>query len=423
MTNDLTGWWPAYKGYNQLYIGYSGGLDSTVLLHILASQPDLLSKITAVHINHGISKNALSWQLHCEQFCREHNISFIARQVEFIRDANIEERAREARYQVFQSLLTEDDCLLLAHHRDDQAETLLLHLFRGAGISGLAAMPAIKALEKGILARPLLNFSRQQLEQYAVLHQLQWIDDESNLSSDFSRNFIRNQLMPLIQTRWPNVQATIARTANHCQQGQDLLEQLAVLDCLEITGTELPLKYLNNLDWQRANNVLRVWLKSNKVRLPDTVTFNRIYPEVIHAKAGSVSEIAWLDNRIKRHQQKLYLLKEKLVNNSQLEWNDFPNPLPLPYGSLTAIKSEQGIKITPDSKIIIRFRSGGEHMRWHGQTKAVKKLLQEWQIPHWQRNQIPFLYINDKLAAITGYAISDDFYAESGSDVYSIDNG
>ena len=178
-------WLSRLNHFNTIFIGLSGGLDSTVLLHVLVSHPSLFPKLVPVHVNHGLSENADYWQIHCEQFCHKLDLSLITRSVQFNREANIEEGARIARYSVFSSLITAQDCLILGHHLDDQAETLLLQLFRGAGIDGLAAMSELSQFGLGKLARPFLNHSRAQLEHYADLHQLSWIEDESNQDNFF----------------------------------------------------------------------------------------------------------------------------------------------------------------------------------------------------------------------------------------------
>lgn len=424
MTKSLgtINWLKDFSQYNRLYVGYSGGLDSTVLLHLLASQTELLPTIIAVHVNHGLSINADQWQHHCEKFCASNQIPCISRQVSIVPDANIEARAREARYKVFDFLLGENDCLLLAHHQNDQAETVLLQLFRGAGIDGLAAMPVIKTITQSYLARPLLNYSRQQLVDYASIHNLYWIDDESNINNSFSRNFLRNEIIPLLENRWPGVVANLARTALHCQQSQDLLEQLANIDQPQGFTQQLDLKSLQNLGFSRIQNILRIWLKKNNVRMPGTVIFNRIFNEVIVADADAEPEVAWSNYRIRRYQHVLHLSIGQLEKPVNMQWNKFPNNLYLGDNGhfLQAMPSEKGVRILPTSKIDVCYRQGGEEIVWHGQTKSLKKLFQEWRIPVWQRDCIPLIYVDGELAVITSYAIGDLFYAEGGGDVYQI---
>ena len=406
------------QNFERLFVGFSGGLDSTVLLHILANQPALSEKLTVIHINHGLSGNADTWERHCQDICQSYNIPLIIRKVFVDSSANVEEEARKARYGVFLSVMTKNDCLLLAHHRDDQAETLLLQLFRGAGLAGLSAMAAVKKIAEATLIRPLLHCSRNTLEAYAHAHQLSWINDESNSDSVYSRNFLRHEVIPLVQTRWPGVLANLARTASHCFDAQLQLAELAEIDypgSNDVPNT-LSIARLGELSYLRMNNILRNWLKKNSVRFPDTGTFNRLIPEVIFASPDANPELVWDNYCIRRHQQTLYLLTaQKDMPGTIIKWQDFPNPLgiaDLP-GFLVVKSSEKGIVIPPDSTIEVRFRQGGESIVLRNQTKSLKKLFQEWKIPAWLRDRTPLMYVDGQLAAVIGYAVSDNFYQTS----------
>jgi tRNA(Ile)-lysidine synthase len=410
---------------NRLFIAFSGGLDSSVLLHLLAKQTHLLKKITAVHINHGLSDNAEIWEAHCQQVCQTLNVPLKVRKVTINCYANVEAEARKARYAVFRSLIDENDSLVLGHHQNDQAETVLLQLFRGAGVEGLAAMAAIKKFAKGQLFRPLLHLSRHSLTAYAVTHHLNWIDDESNTDCSFSRNFLRHDVIPLLQTRWPGVIKNLDRTAIHCRNAEKHLNDLALMDCptLNESANKLPISSLTGLTYSRMNNVLRSWFKKNAIRMPDTVTFNRLVPEIIYARESADPEIAWDGYCIRRYQKTLYLLKKTDKKTLlPIDWSSFPNPLKLTMslGTLQATLSEEGLCVLPKSTLQVRFRQGGEVFTWHGQTKALKKLLQEWRIPPWLRDRIPLIYINDELAVVVGYAVSDLFYSSSAETAYQI---
>lgn len=408
-------WITRLAQFAKLIVGFSGGLDSTVLLHVLASYPVLRSKLLAVHINHGISPNASSWQKHGEQFCHNLGIEFISESVQFDRSANIEEHARDARYAVFTSLLTEQDCLVLGHHQDDQAETVLLHLFRGAGIDGLAAMAESGRLGKGELVRPLLDCPRSQLEHYAAVHGLNWIEDESNQDVTYSRNYLRQRIMPLLIEKWPAVAGNIARTATHSQQARLNLDALAVNDYPELLSAQnsLSIEPLLSLSDARITNILRVWLRNNHIQVPSTLTLQRLLHEMIFARTDAIPEVSWGEIVVRRYQQHLYLEKKNLLlPPSCIEWTSFPSPLILENFCirLQAKKYNQGLVIPQDAKIIVRFRQGGETIFWHGQTKQLKKLFQEWEIPPWLRERIPLIYINEQLAAVVGYAVSDLFF-------------
>lgn len=410
-------WLETFKQYPTLWIAFSGGLDSTVLLHHFAK---LLPqyKVRAIHINHGIHKQALSWQLHCQKWCETFDIPLVVEKISLIGRMNIEARARAERYRVFNQAMQNGDCLILAHHQHDQAETVLLQLCRGTGIDGLAAMPALKQWQKGWLARPLLNQNRDKLKSYALAHQLSWVEDDSNQDLGFSRNYLRHSVIPALEAKWPAVIDNIARTAQNCRQGQANLTALAKLDhlCLDAEDNILSLTPIKDLPRERLINVIRVWLKNNHIRLPSLARFQDLIDTVLHARSDANPCVSWDDIEIRRYQDKLYVLKKrKLAAIPKLIWPSFPGSLFIPElnGFLRASPITTGLLIDNPAQISIRFRQGGELFYWHGQVKQLKTLLHAWQIPPWQRSQIPLLYIEDELAAVIGYAINDRFLRNS----------
>ncbi|MDP3561253.1 MAG: tRNA lysidine(34) synthetase TilS [Legionellaceae bacterium] len=416
--------------YNTLYVGFSGGLDSTVLLHQLTRIAELAKKVSAVHVHHGLSCNADAWQLQCQTLCDNLDVSLAISRVKINSDDNLEEQARLARYQVFESVIGENDCLLLAHHRDDQAETLLLQLVRGTGVDGLAAMPFMRKLAKGVLIRPFLQLSRAALEAYAQTHHLSWVCDESNQNLRFSRNFIRHSVLPVLRQKWPNVVNNLTACAHHCQDAKENLEALAEFDLgigasNEFASGILSLDCLPLTNRARLINVLRFWLKKNNFQLPHAYIFEKLLDEVIFSRPDAMPCVTWGDVSIKRYQRKLYALTEKMLHklNDQI-WMNFPSPLKIDYTiSLYAAASEKhGIMIPPGSRVEVRFRRGGERFQWHGQTKTLKKLFQQWGVPPWQRDRIPLIYVNDCLKVVVGFAISDQEDGVEMHNVYKIEN-
>ncbi|QBS08805.1 tRNA lysidine(34) synthetase TilS [Legionella israelensis] len=412
------------KKFKRLFVGFSGGLDSTVLLHLLSTSLPLKKKLTAIHIHHGLSQNAAQWQKHCELFCQKQAIPMIWRAIDFDRSANIEENARLARLNVFSSLLTENDAILLGHHQDDQAETVLLQLFRGAGIDGLAAMAQISTLGKGELIRPLLTVTREQLKRYAVSQQLNWIEDETNLEVKFTRNFIRHEIIPILEQRWPSVSKNIARTAELCQQARQNLQDLAGLDLdsSSLTRSILAFESLLPLRKERIANVLRFWLKFNGVKMPSAVIIERIIDEVMFVREDAEPMVQWEQIQIRRYRKQLFLLKtDNMQVPEKTPWPHFPEPLKITdLGRLVVNRVTRGLVFPEGSHIDIRFRRGGELFYWHGQSKQLKKLFQEWNIPPWLRDHIPLIYINDELALVVGYAVSDKFYKKNQKNAWEI---
>lgn len=412
------------KACERIFLGFSGGLDSTVLLHYLASfHPELAKKTHVLHVNHGLSSNALAWEKFCQEFCQALKLPIQVKRLELKILTNIEEEARQARYAFFSSILDKDSFLLLAHHQNDQAETLLLQLFRGAGLDGLAGMPMIRPLGLGFILRPWLHLERKDLESYAKEQGFAWIEDESNQDRRFSRNFLRHEVLPLLETRWPGVMKTLARTASHATEAQHLLQDLAFLEYPELRMPSLSLSRLKGLNKEHIHNLLRTFFKVQGVICPDTATFKRILPELILAKDGAQPLIAWGGYSLRRYQDTLYLLKDlaqPLV--TELPWLDFPEDLNLGsgLGVLLAKKVTKGLVIPPGACISLKFRRGGERFHWHGQTKSLKKLMQDWKIPPWLRERIPLLYVDGILAVVIGYAIADSFYSASVSPAYEL---
>ncbi len=432
MTDSLltSAWGERLALYSTLYVGFSGGLDSTVLLHALASQPLLRQLIHAVHINHGLSPYALEWELHGAQVCHDLGVTFSAHRIELSSTSNLEESARIARYSVFHSLIKPADALLLAHHQDDQAETLLLNLMRGAGIDGMAAMLPAQPMTQGDLIRPLLTTSRAQIEAYARVHGLSWVEDESNQQEHFSRNYIRHRIMPLLNEQWPAAAKSIARGAAHCQQAKKNLEALAEIDGVTRTN-QLAISAIKHLPRERLLNVLRTWIQYNGYQRPSEKNLHRLIDELIVARQDSEPMVSFGEAVIRRYQDDLYCLPfhvntdlprhsgthsqhgQTVPQIKTLTWSNFPNPLDLgsQIGTLYTEQSTQGLCVPATSRIDVRFRTGGESFRWHGQTKSLKKLLQQWHVPPWERDRLPLIYVDETLAVIVGYAVSDDFYA------------
>ncbi len=412
------------QSYKRLLIAYSGGLDSTVLLHSIAALQQYFpeQELLAVHIHHGLSPHADDWQVHCQTFCQQLSISLFTIKVnaQAAVGESPEEAARHARYQAFKELLKTGDCLLTAHHQNDQAETVLLQLIRGAGVNGLAAMPEFSSLGKGVMWRPLLAYSREQLQNYAECEQLQWIEDDSNVDLRFDRNFIRQQLMPLLKQRWPSVVKTIDRAAQHQQQALQCLRECAEQDWQQCRGNDLPqltIAELLKLSAPRQINLLRYWFKQCGVRAPNTAKLQQLLTSVLNSRHDAMPLLQWSDVAIRRHAGHLYLIKEDTIAAAimPLVWN-FPQPLLLADGKKIIATACWGknLFIAENAVLTIRFRQGGEKIKpaGHAHHQELKKLFQQWRVPYWLRAQIPLLYINDELAAVIGYCYSADFQAD-----------
>ena len=407
-----------------LWVAFSGGCDSHVLLHALVSlRPHLKNEIKAIHINHGLSPLANVWEEHCKNVCEELSVPYHSITVEIIPEkTSPEEAARHARYAEWKKLIHKNEVLLLAHHQDDQAETVLIQLMRGSGVKGLAAMPKKQDFSQGLLSRPLLDFTREELQSYALEHGLNWIDDPSNFDTDFDRNFLRHDVIPLLQTRWPALKKTLSRTAQHQAEADQLLTELAFQDWHHVHENDnINISELEKLSEKRQRNVLRYWIANIKeLTLPDTVHLQRIMSEVLTAAEDAKPEVIWRGGEVRRYQGRLYAQKKlpEGKENLILNWPDIQQPLHFEHnGSVLSAKavsagglSQRKLK---NANITVRFRQGGENCRpaGRGQSHQLKKLFQEWQVLPWNRAFIPLIYVNDELAQVVGYCVCEPFAA------------
>ena len=299
----------------KLLIAYSGGLDSTVLLHALHQlQKELPMHLQATHVHHGLSEHADDWVNFCKKNCVELDIPLNIFKVSVDQNSGlgIEAVARDARYQ---ALFSEDvDFILLGHHQDDQAETMLLQLARGSGVKGLSAMAQIDVKRR--LIRPLLNIPRAELVDYAKQYQLQWIEDESNADTKFDRNFIRHALIPIFTKQYPSINQTLARSANHMAQASELLDDLAILDAE--TGIDQSQQYgavrlncLNALSSARQANLMRYWLSSNQIAMPSTALLTQILNQ-LQSKRTDLAIKVKVENslHVMRYKNLIYLVNE-----------------------------------------------------------------------------------------------------------------
>ena len=413
-----------YSSAKVLWVAYSGGCDSHALLHSLASlRTEITPEIKAIHINHGLSPLANEWEEHCRKTCEELNVPYLALKVDAsAKKTSPEEAARHARYAEWKKLIGKNEVLLLAHHQDDQAETVLIQLLRGSGVKGLAAMPAKQSFALGLLCRPMLGFLREEIVSYAVEQNLNWIDDPSNFDTDYDRNFLRHDVVPLLETHWPSLKKTLSRTASHQADANHLLTELAYQDWHHIhENNQIKISALMILSVKRQRNVLRYWIADVcELMLPDTVHLQRILDEVLTAAEDANPEVIWRGREVRRFQGLLHARKKQIAipANIKLSWSDTTKALELQdYGLKLKAKVTQGEGLSQEklinSDISVRFRQGGETCRpkGRGQTHQLKKLFQEWQIPPWQRGSIPLIYVNNELVQVVGYCINESYAA------------
>ncbi len=405
------------RGLDKTYwVGYSGGLDSHVLLHLCAElRKQYPLRLKAVHVHHGLSIHAMDWAMHCEKVCADLQIEFIQKSIDAkaLTGDSPEEVARERRYDVFANLLASQDVLLTAHQQDDQAETLLVQLFRGAGPKGLAAMPALKTFAAGFHARPLLSASRAELTHYAEEQHLTWINDESNEDKNFTRNFLRHAILPVLKQRWPTVTKTLARVANNCAEAEALANNAIQQDlevCRGIHRATLSIKKLMTLDAVRQRHLLRAWFIEQAFPVPSSVKLHQIQQDFLQSDADKLPVMYWDDVELRRYRHTLYIMKKLMHHDATqvFSW-DLSQPLVIPHvGTLHATLMENA-GLFPH--LTVRFRQGGERCYFpkRGCHRLLKHLMQEWGIPPWERDRVPLLFVEDRLIAVVGYFLDASY--------------
>ena len=393
------------------YVAFSGGVDSTALLQLLnqwcRANRDA-PPLTALHVNHGLQQQATEWENHCAWICRFLDVPFVALRAEIEAEGKgLESAAREARYGCFEEQLEEGELLFMGHHQDDQVETFFLRLLRGAGVEGLAAMPRARELGLGHLLRPLLNLSRAQLEAYAQAQGLRWIDDPSNAETSPDRNYLRREVMPLLQQRWPGYRQTVTRAANHLAGLSAAREQslpVPVTHYSSLGDPGLALDFLASSSDGDAQLLIRSWLRTLNLQLPDQTLLEEFLRQLREAAANARPLLDTGSYRLQRYRDHLYLLPadtpppEESIILAPGETLDLPG-----VGRIALRRCEkEGIWLAADEVLHLQWRDGGERVRPAGgkRSKLLKKLLQEAAVPTWWRARVPLLYLGEELVAV-----------------------
>jgi len=401
-----------------LCVGLSGGLDSVVLLHLLAAVCRERFLLRAIHVHHGLSVNADAWAQFVQVLCNRLGVECAVERVTLLpyKGMGVEGAARAARYAAFERQAC--DVLLLAQHKNDQAETVLLNLLRGSGLRGLAAMPEwrMQNTQMGIL-RPLLGSTRQDLADYAKQHDLEWVEDESNQDSRYDRNFLRNQIIPQLETVWPSATATLTRVALHAAEADDLLQELAAVDLVHAVQDDV-FDLRVALSPLRLRNVLRYWLARYGLQL-DTRAFEELLRVAFDADEDAQPALLWRDRAIRRYQHQLFITPAQILMGQRLAlpWV-MESKVDAWHGVLSWQASEQGIAAERLSQAMLELRPrvGGESLRLvkDGPSRALKQLYQEAKVPPWQRQTCPLIYLDGVLAAVPGLGVASKFKADKG---------
>ncbi|HYW93167.1 MAG TPA: tRNA lysidine(34) synthetase TilS [Gammaproteobacteria bacterium] len=404
---------PVPAGSGRVWIAFSGGMDSTVLLHLARALRDAgeVADLRAIHIDHGLHQASAEWARRCRATCRELGIplSVTRVSVRVLRGESLEAVARQARYGAFGEHLGAGDRLLVAHHSRDQLETFLLQALRGSGPDGLAAMPAVSPLGPGFLMRPLLAVEHAAITDYGRSRELDWIEDPANVSLDYDRNYLRHEILPPLERRWPSAARTVSRSATLCAEVSGLLGALADRDLAERMDGHgrLNTAGLQELDAARLRNLLRQWLRRRRLPMPSQRKLERIRVDALTARYDRTPCIRWAGGEVRRYRRSLYGMTPlpPRPDPGPCHWDGCsPFELPSGLGRLVLVRGEAP-GLDPSvmgARLAVGFRRGGERLTLRSRTgsRALKSLLQEVGVVPWMRPRVPLLFVDGELAAV-----------------------
>ena len=380
-------------------LGFSGGLDSTVLLRLLAGDPALHGGLRAIHVHHGLQPGADAWQAHCEAACAALDVPLQSVRVQVPRDLGegLEAAARVARHAAFHAAMRSDEALALAHHADDQAETFLLRALRASGPDGLAAMLPWRAHGSGWLWRPLLDAPREALLAWAREHKVEWIEDPSNADTTLDRNYLRRRVMPLLRERWPHAGAALARSAALSAQAAALLDDedaRALASLRTDTPAVIDAAALGALPQARRARVLRRWVQELGLPPLPASGIAAVESDLLHAAPDADAAFAWSGACMRRWRGLLHAGRQApdLPDDWRQAW-DGERPLVLPDGG--ELRIEGGFRFVPP--VVVHARQGGERIVLPGRTHshALKQALQDAAVAPWEREHLPLLSAAD----------------------------
>lgn len=415
-------------------VALSGGMDSSVLLHALAASNEDLARppLRAVHVNHGLHPDASRWALHCQAFCDKLGVPLTSLTEAVPRGGGrgLEAAARAARYAAFAAQLRTSECLLTAHHEDDQLETLLLRLLRGTGVDGLGGIVARRQFADGWLQRPLLMVPKAAIVDYANHNLLGWLADPSNEDVQLDRNYLRCRVVPLLRARWPAVATTAARTARLARDAAAVLDELAAADAAAVLVNDvLELPPFRSLSAIRQRHALRHALKRGGFEMPSDAQLTVGIQQLLSAAADRQPVMRWPGGQVRRYRECLYLLstdpdRELRDLPTEVEWHATDRPLELGSlrGNLRLERVDDGGFRLPEHPLRVGFRIGGERIRGLGRRHHVslKKLFQERGVLPWMRGHIPLVYAGERLVSVADLLAAGEFAAGPAEPGYRI---
>lgn len=413
---------PQLPAGSKLLLGLSGGMDSVVLLHVLHRlAPKLGFALSAMHVHHGISPNADAWAGFCTELCERNAIPIEIKYVDIapLKDAHgIEASARKLRHAAF----AESDAryIALAHHADDQAETLMLQLLRGAGLRGVSAMPLVREQGRQLLLRPMLEFGRIELLAYAHQYALEWIEDESNADELYPRNFLRHRLFPVLEERFPAWRDTLGRSANHFAEAAGILDEVALADG---AGEQLlAVAKLDVLSRARGKNLLRHFLHLQGAPMPQEAQLDDMLRQLRSARDNADVCVNFGEWQVRRFRGHIHVMRVLTAFDPALrvDWQGeaalYWPPLQRELHFTAAVGFGISRARLSQGQVSLRMRNGGETLRPHplAARRSMKNLLQQHGVPPWQRERLPLLYCGEALVCVVGVAVAAEFQAADG---------
>ncbi len=402
--------WKSFCHQQALVIALSGGVDSIVLLHLLKSLKSQGAgfSLRAIHINHQLSPAADDWSQHCLSICSLWNVDYETYRVNVDLGLGIglEAAARKVRYQALIDHCLPGESLVTAHHEMDQVETVLLQLVRGAGVRGLSGMSAESRLNGCDILRPLLSVSRDNIENYAKVNQLGWVEDSSNYNVMFDRNYMRYQVLPKLQERWSASLQTIARSAHHCSGVSSLLDYYLGEDLQLIKqGNQLSVSSFLSMPTLKHSHLLRAWLVDQGAPLPDTHQLEVMVSDVICAKNDAMPCLHWKGYELRRYDDLLYVMPKlgDFDSTSSYIWDLQDDLFIEPLGVTLYAQSEAVLWIKeryPSELVRVHFRQGGEKLHRGDHHQSLRKYFQQQRIPPWLRGRVPLLTVRNKLVFV-----------------------
>ena len=394
--------------YKEILVAYSGGIDSTALLYLANKFSKKHNKnIKAIHVNHNINIKSKNWENHCQDFCNSLNIPLIIKSIniEIKPGQSLEERAREERYKAINSSSSQHTLLMTGHHIDDQVETFFYNLLRGSGTKGLSAMPILKENLKGFHMRPILSFNKTALIDLVKQMNFDYINDDSNENMNFSRNYIREKILPVIKKKWPNYNKTVDRAILNLTNAQKLCSDLALIDLkkYKIQNKDNIISInVRDLDDNRFYNVIRYWIEKNNFKMPSRQQIDSIKKNVFHAGIDKNPIFSCSSFEIRRHKEHLEIMSplKKHDPNVIYKWKKSENlvisglEINLSWQNL---EEKLGYKVEDD--VEVKFRKEGENIKINDR-KSLKDYMREQNIPPWKRDRVMLIYIKDELKVV-----------------------